>query len=46
MIQKIERFSLTERLTHWMVAISFFYALLSGMALWSHRMWWMARRTG
>lgn len=39
---KIERFSFAERLTHWLVAISFVYSGLSGTALWSRKMWWMA----
>jgi formate dehydrogenase subunit gamma len=39
---KIERFSFAERLTHWLVAISFVYSGLSGTALWSQKMWWMA----
>ena len=30
---KVLRFSLTERVVHWMTALSFVYAALSGLAL-------------
>jgi len=43
---KVERFSASERMAHWMVAISFVYAGLSGTALWSPRMWWTAAVLG
>jgi formate dehydrogenase subunit gamma len=43
---KIERFSFPERLTHWLVAISFVYSGLSCTALWSRKMWWMASVLG
>jgi len=43
---KIERFSFAERLTHWLVAISFVYSGLSGTALWSQKMWWTAAVLG
>lgn len=43
---KIERFSFVERLTHWLVAISFVYSGLSGTALWSQKMWWTAAVLG
>lgn len=39
---RMVRFSLAERISHWMVAISFVYAGLSGTALWSKAMWWTA----
>jgi len=39
---RMERFSLAERVSHWLVAISFVYAGLSGTALWSRSMWWTA----
>lgn len=41
-VAPMQRFSLAERLSHWMVAISFAYAGLSGTALWSRAMWWTA----
>ena len=38
----ITRFSFTERAVHWMTAISFLYAALTGLALWSHHLYWLA----
>ena len=38
----IERFSFVERGVHWMSAISFLYAGLTGLALWSHKLFWLA----
>ena len=43
---RIERFSLAERVTHWLVALSFVYAALSGLALWSPRLYWVAAVLG
>ena len=40
--KKIQRFSFTERAIHWMAAISFLYAALTGLALWSHHLYWLA----
>jgi formate dehydrogenase subunit gamma len=39
---KILRFSFTERAIHWMTAISFLYAAVSGVALWSTSLFWLA----
>ncbi len=39
---RLERFTLTERLIHWLAALSFLYAALSGLALFSHRLYWLA----
>jgi formate dehydrogenase subunit gamma len=38
----IERFSAAERLVHWLVALSFVYSALTGLALWSPRLYWLA----
>lgn len=38
----IERFSFVERATHWMAALSFVYAALTGLAMWSHKLFWLA----
>ena len=38
----IERFNFTERAIHWMTSISFVYAGLTGLALWSHKLYWLA----
>lgn len=39
---KIVRFSTTERVVHWAVALAFVYATLTGLALWSPRLYWLA----
>lgn len=42
MDSRLERFTVPERVTHWLVAICYVYAGLSGLALWSRAMWWLA----
>lgn len=39
---KIIRFSVAERVVHWSVALAFLYAALTGLALWSPRLFWIA----
>ena len=39
---RLVRFSLAERVVHWLVALSFLYAALTGLALWSPRLFWLA----
>ena len=39
---KITRFTFAERLVHWIVALSFLYAALTGLSLWSPRLYWLA----
>jgi formate dehydrogenase subunit gamma len=39
---KIIRFSVAERVVHWLVALCFVYAALTGLALWSPRLYWLA----
>src|SRR5438093_13471087 len=39
---KIIRFSVAERVVHWSVALAFLYAALTGLALWSPRLFWLA----
>jgi len=39
---KVARFNAMERTVHWMVAISFLYAALTGLAIWSHKLYWLA----
>ena len=39
---KVTRFSLRERLIHWLVALSFLYAALTGLSLWSPRLFWIS----
>ena len=43
---KIDRFNVQERFVHWMVAISFVYAALSGLAMWSRHLFWIATVLG
>lgn len=38
----IQRFSFEERAIHWLAAISFGYAALTGLSLWSHSLYWIA----
>ncbi len=38
----LERFNFTERAIHWLAALSFVYAALTGLALWSPRLYWLA----
>ena len=39
---RIPRFSVAERVSHWMAALSFLYAAFTGLALWSHKLFWLA----
>ncbi len=39
---KVLRFSLAERVVHWMTALSFLYAALSGLALFSPHLFWLS----
>jgi len=39
---KVVRFSVRERLVHWAVALAFLYAALTGLSLWSPRLYWVA----
>lgn len=39
---RLERFSFSERAIHWMAALSFLYAGLTGLALWSHKLFWLS----
>ncbi|MBK9166004.1 MAG: formate dehydrogenase subunit gamma [Bryobacterales bacterium] len=40
--QKIPRFDVAERVAHWLAALSFLYTALTGLALWSHKLYWLA----
>jgi len=42
MPKQIHRFSFSERAIHWLAALSFLYAALSGLGLWSHHLYWIA----
>ncbi len=43
---RIERFSVRERTVHWLVALSFVYAALTGLSLWSHKLLWLSTLFG
>ncbi len=40
--ERIDRFSFSERVIHWLAALSFLYTALTGLALWSPRLYWLA----
>ena len=42
----ILRYTLQERLNHWVAAVSYIYLLLSGLAFWSPWMFWVAAYLG
>lgn len=39
---KLLRFTFRERAVHWTVALSFLYLALTGLSLWSHKLFWLA----
>src|SRR5262245_8764907 len=39
---KIIRFTVSERIVHWLVALTFLYAALTGLSVWSPRLYWIA----
>ncbi|MBM3788129.1 MAG: formate dehydrogenase subunit gamma [Acidobacteria bacterium] len=42
MTKLIDRFSFAERASHWVSAACFLYAMFTGLALWSPRLFWMS----
>jgi len=44
--KKIPRFSLLERAVHWSVALAFVYTVLTGLSLWSPRLYWLSTVLG
>jgi formate dehydrogenase subunit gamma len=40
--ERVPRFNFQERAIHWLAALSFLYAALTGLALWSPRLFWLA----
>jgi formate dehydrogenase subunit gamma len=42
----IERFSFAERASHWLSAACFLYAAITGLALWSPGLYWLAALFG
>jgi formate dehydrogenase subunit gamma len=43
---RIPRFDAYERVMHWMAALSFVYAALTGLAIWSPKLWFLAPLLG
>ena len=43
---RIVRFNAVERTVHWMVALSFAYVTLTGLSMWSPRMFWISTLAG
>jgi formate dehydrogenase subunit gamma len=39
---RIQRFTAAERIVHWLVALAFIYVALTGLALWSPRLYWLS----
>lgn len=44
--ERIIRFSAFERTVHWLTAFGFVYVALTGLALWSPRMFWLSALAG
>lgn len=42
MSERLPRFSFAERAAHWMSALSFLYAALTGLALWTPHLYWLS----
>ena len=42
MTKQIDRFSFAERASHWISAACFLYAALTGLALWSPKLFWLS----
>ena len=42
----IIRYTLTERINHWLAALTYIYCLVSGLAFWSPYLFWMATVLG
>ena len=43
---RIVRYTLTERVNHWVGGLSYVYCLLTGLAFWSPYLYWMAALVG
>src|SRR5258707_9491820 len=39
---RILRYNFSERITHWVAAISYIYLMLTGLAFWSPWLFWLA----
>jgi len=43
---RVLRYTFKERMTHWLVAVSYIYLLLTGLAFWSPWLYWLAMVLG
>ncbi len=43
---RVLRYTLSERVVHWVAGLTYVYLLLNGLALWSPAFWWMAALLG
>jgi formate dehydrogenase subunit gamma len=44
--KRVLRYTLSERITHWIAGFSYMYLLVNGLALWTPSMWWIAAVLG
>jgi formate dehydrogenase subunit gamma len=44
--KRVLRYTMKERLIHWLAGLSYIYLLFNGLALWTPTMWWMAAVLG
>ncbi len=45
-MRRILRYTLRERVVHWVAGLSYVYLLLTGLAFWSPLLWWLALLAG
>jgi formate dehydrogenase subunit gamma len=45
-VVRVPRFDAYERVMHWMAALSFLYATLTGLAMWSPKLWFIGELLG
>jgi len=43
---RVLRYTLEERIVHWVAGVSYIYLLINGLALWSPSMWWLMAPLG
>jgi len=44
--KRVLRYTMKERIVHWLAGFSYMYLLVNGLALWTPAMWWMAAVLG
>jgi len=45
-MDRILRYTLVDRIVHWMAALVYVYLLLTGLAFWTPKLWWIAEVLG